>query len=259
MASYGGQSFIGAQIASILEQLRGDDELVIVDDASPDGTVSVIRAIEDPRIRLIEQAENAGYVRTFEHALSEATGEFLLLADQDDLWAPGRVDAMCEALHGADVVASNLDLLEVTDRGARSTGEAIAGPLGITAWRLPRVGSQTPVRNSLGVLAGLMPYFGCAMGMTRSFATTVVLPFPQWLYESHDLWIALTGNIAGRVTHIDDVTTYRRLHDANASPAKPRSLGRVLRSRVLVLRMILAALRRRGAGSLPPKSPKATL
>lgn len=257
MAAYRGEKFIGAQIASILEQLGPADELVIIDDASPDGTVRVIREIEDPRIRLIEQPQNAGYVRTFERALREASGEFLLLADQDDLWAPGRVDAICEALGEADVVASNLDLLEASPAGERSSGVPISGPLGIREWRLPRVGTRAPIRNSLGVLAGVMPYFGCAMGVRRSFAATV-LPFPSWLSESHDLWIGLAGNLSGRMAHITDVTTYRRLHDDNASPAQPRSLGLVLRSRVLVLRMILTALRRRRAGSQTSNSAKAT-
>lgn len=257
MASYRGEKFIGAQLASILEQLGDSDEVIIVDDASPDDTVRVISTIGDPRIRLVEQPQNVGYVRTFERALTEASGEFLLLADQDDLWAPGRVDAICGALVNADTVASNLDLLEGTGDGARTSGAPIPGPLGIAEWRLPRVGSRAPLRNSLGVLAGVMPYFGCAMGIRRSFVDSV-LPFPSWLIESHDLWIALVGNLSGRMAHIADVTTYRRLHENNASPARPRSLGLVLRSRVLVLRMILTARRRRRAGSHTSLSEKAT-
>ncbi|GAA2188560.1 glycosyltransferase family 2 protein [Leucobacter alluvii] len=238
LASYRGAAFVREQLESILGQLGPYDEVVVVDDASPDDSVSVIRAIGDDRIRVIEQPVNRGYVRTFEHALAEARGDLVLLSDQDDVWAPGRVDAMRAALEHADVVASNLDLL--------GEHRPISGPFGIREWRLPRVGRRAPVRNTLGVLGGMMPYFGCAMGFRRSFAHRV-LPFPSWLTESHDLWLALTGNLAGRIAHIDDVTTLRRLHDRNASSARPRAIPQVLRSRLLVLRMIATALRRRGA------------
>lgn len=232
------------QLESILMQLGPHDEVVVVDDASPDDSVSAIRSLRDGRIRIIEQPANRGYVRTFEHALSEARGAIVLLSDQDDVWAPGRVDAMRAALEHSDVVASNLDLL--------GEHRAISGPLGIREWRLPRVGRRAPVRNTLGVLGGVMPYFGCAMGFRRSFAVRV-LPFPSWLNESHDLWLALVGNLAGDIAHIPDVTTLRRLHDNNASPAQPRSVPQVFRSRLLVMRMIFAALRRRGSLTLQRK------
>lgn len=247
MATYRGEKYIGEQVSSILEQLAPGDELVIVDDASPDETVQIIRSFDDPRIRLIEQATNLGYVHTFEHALAEARGDVLLLSDQDDLWAPGRVDAMCAALEHADVVASNLDLLAVDTSGfAATSGQPIQGPLGIREWRLPRIGKRAPRRNALGIVLGVMPYFGCAMGMRKSFADTA-LPLPSWLTESHDLWIALCGNLSGQISHIDTVTTYRRLHDNNASPSQPRSLPMVVRSRLLVFRMIREARRRRSS------------
>lgn len=257
MATYRGEKYIGAQVSSILEQLAPGDELVIVDDASPDDTVQIIRSFDDPRIRLIEQSMNRGYVRTFEHALAEGRRDVLLLSDQDDLWAPGRVDAMCAALEHADVVASNLDLLAVDAFGAAETsGQPIQGPLGIREWRLPRVGRRTPRRNALGVVLGIMPYFGCAMGVRKSFAATA-LPFPGWLNESHDLWLALCGNLAGKISHINTVSTYRRLHDNNASPSQPRSLPMVARSRLLVFRMIREARRRRSSPPVP-NTPKAS-
>ncbi|MBP1325259.1 glycosyltransferase involved in cell wall biosynthesis [Leucobacter exalbidus] len=258
IATYRGEKFVAEQISSILDQLGPRDELVIVDDASPDRTLEVIRGFTDARITVIEQPSNQGYVRTFERALSQATGEYLLLADQDDLWAPGRVDQLCAALEHADVVASNLDLLGVDANGqAASTGRPIQGPLGIREWRLPRVGKRAPLRNVFGVTLGIMPYFGCAMGVRRSFADTV-LPFPAWLHESHDLWIAICGNLAGSMTHLECVSTYRRLHDDNTSPSKPRSLPMVLRSRLLVFRMIREARRRRSLHNehLTPKAGK---
>ena len=64
-------------------------------------------AIPDSRIRLINAEQNRGYVATFERALSEARGEFVLLSDQDDVWLPGRVERMIAALDGRKLVVSN--------------------------------------------------------------------------------------------------------------------------------------------------------
>lgn len=257
MASFQGEKFIAEQVMSILEQLDAADELVIVDDASNDRTVEIIKSVSDKRVRVYVQPDNVGYVRTFERALREATGDVLLLSDQDDIWAPGRAEAMRAALESADVVASNLNLLEGTSGGTvRNSGTPISGPLGIREWRLPLRTRCATSRNLFGLLAGVMPYFGCAMGMRRSFAATV-LPFPKWLYESHDLWIASCGNIAGTMAHIDDVTTYRRLHENNTSPASPRSIFHVVRSRVLVVRMFFEALHRSKQSPHAPKLSKA--
>ncbi len=68
MAAYNGAKHIEEQLRSILSELSADDELLIIDDASPDHTVAVIRAVDDERIRLIERRENRGYVRTFEES-----------------------------------------------------------------------------------------------------------------------------------------------------------------------------------------------
>ena len=65
LAAHDGAAHIGEQLASILEQLGAHDEVVVVDDASTDVTVAVVEAIGDPRIRLVRNEINVGYVRAF--------------------------------------------------------------------------------------------------------------------------------------------------------------------------------------------------
>jgi len=227
MATYDGARWVEEQLASILAEIGPDDEVVVVDDASHDDTVALVRAVDDPRVRLVAQERNRGYVRTFETALGLARGRYVLLADQDDVWEPGRVDALVDALGTVDVVASNLSTLGGPD--------AIRGPYGQRDWRLRSADSGHHVRNVLGILAGNRPYYGCAMGVRRE-ALARVLPFPERLTESHDLWIALYGNLAGSITHLDRSTVRRRFHGDNASPDKPRGVAAVVRSRLLLAR-----------------------
>jgi glycosyltransferase involved in cell wall biosynthesis len=236
MATHNGARFVREQIATILPQLGAADELVVVDDASTDDTAELVSGIADPRIRLVMLSTNVGYVRAFERALTEARNDFLLLADQDDEWTPGRVAAMGAALGRHKVVAGDLTTLD----GPAS----IPGPYGQAAWRLDPAASHRRWRNTLGVLAGNRPYFGSAMGLRRD-ALDVVLPFPAFLRESHDLWIALTGIQLGSMTHLGSAVTARRYHDSNATPVRPRSsAAAVLRSRIVLLRLTAEARRR---------------
>ena len=128
MATYNGSAHVAEQLTSILEQLGPHDEVVVVDDASTDDTRAVLAAFDDPRLRVLESPVNRGYVRAFERALGEARGEVVLLADQDDVWLPGRRDAMVAALRDHQVVATNLTTL-----GGPAT---LRGPFGQPDWKL---------------------------------------------------------------------------------------------------------------------------
>lgn len=235
MATYNGERFLGPQIESILQELEPQDELVVVDDASSDGTVAALERFDDPRIRVHARADNRGYVRTFEEAMERATGDILMLSDQDDVWIPGRRALFVEALTNSAVAASNLVLL--------GSDEPLPNPVTRRPWRLRAVWSRQGVRNGLRILAGMAPYYGCAMAIRRD-AVDRVLPFPAYLDESHDLWLALFGNAHRTMTHIEAATIRRRIHDTNASPPRPRGIRAVLRARIMLLRAWGTARRR---------------
>ena len=96
MASYNGMPYIKEQTESILSQIGADDELVISDNGSTDGTAGFLeeRALADPRIRLFRFDGAKGVVPNFENALRQCRGTILFLSDQDDVWLPGHIDRM---------------------------------------------------------------------------------------------------------------------------------------------------------------------
>jgi glycosyltransferase involved in cell wall biosynthesis len=235
MATYNGAAYVEEQIASILEQLHPADELVVVDDASSDTTADVVAAIDDPRIRLVRSPDNRGYVRTFEAAIRASSGEAVLLADQDDVWLPRHVEVLAEALRHHRVAASNLRVL--------GTGAGLQGPSGKTGWELRARDQDRTVVNLDGVLAGIRPYYGCAMAVRRD-ALDAALPFPAWLTESHDLWLATYGILAGSIAHVEEPTVLRRLHADNQTPVRPRGVVPALRSRLMLVRAVVELRRR---------------
>ena len=96
MTTYNGARFVEAQLRSILEQTRQPDEIVICDDGSRDDTVNIIRRIiktsGTDRIRLIENEQNLGYIRNFYKAISLTKGDYVFLADQDDIWHRDKIE-----------------------------------------------------------------------------------------------------------------------------------------------------------------------
>ncbi len=97
MATYNGTQFIRNQIDSILSQLNADDEFIVSDDGSTDGTFEVLQEYEakDSRIKLFI-GPKSGVIKNFEYALSKTNGEILFLADQDDMWFANKVQTIIE-------------------------------------------------------------------------------------------------------------------------------------------------------------------
>lgn len=228
MAAYNGARHIEEQIVSILSELGANDELIVVDDCSTDGTSSIITGIGDSRIRLVEAAKNRGYVRTFERALGEARGNYVFLSDQDDIWLPGRVELMISAMDGKHVVVSNCEHFD--------------GPAGsFHALRLRAKDSNHVLRNILGIVVGYRLHWGCAMALRKELLEQV-LPFPSYMHESHDQWIAMVGNVNRSIVYMEENTILHRLHGDNVTPHGIRTITKILRARITFIRNVLEAI-----------------
>jgi len=96
--------FLRECVSSALDQQPGVDvRLLIIDDASPDGSADVARAIaaEDPRVEVIVHPENRGHIATYnEGLLGWADGKYTVLLSADDRLTPGaltRATALLDA------------------------------------------------------------------------------------------------------------------------------------------------------------------
>lgn len=81
---YNGSKFIRRVLYSILIQSYSNYEVIIVDDASTDGTLDIIKEFTDPRIKTIVHSENKGVGVARQTALKNATGDFVVFVDSDD-------------------------------------------------------------------------------------------------------------------------------------------------------------------------------
>ena len=84
--AYNVEKYIARCLDTIVGQTFGDIEIVIVDDASTDGTLGIIEdyASRDSRIKVIRHPENMGLVWVRNTGIDASTGDYIMFADSDD-------------------------------------------------------------------------------------------------------------------------------------------------------------------------------
>ena len=92
MPVYNGERYLREAIDSILSQTFCDFEFLIINDASTDSSVEIIKSYTDPRIRLVNNENNLGRCATPNKGLDLARGEYLARMDCDDLCMPTRLE-----------------------------------------------------------------------------------------------------------------------------------------------------------------------
>jgi teichuronic acid biosynthesis glycosyltransferase TuaG len=94
MPAHNSQASLGESVQSVLAQTYKDWELIIVDDASRDGTLTLARqfASDDPRIRVLPLEQNVGVAEARNRGISAARGQYLAFLDSDDMWLPIKLE-----------------------------------------------------------------------------------------------------------------------------------------------------------------------
>jgi len=232
MATFDGAPFLQVQLASLDAQTRRPDELVLSDDGSRDDTLEIARSFAATAsfpVRILEGPQR-GLAENFWFATSAAQGQLIAWSDQDDVWAPTKLE-VCEralARHSAELVTHSASLVD-----------ANLQPIGATHRRLPpwrvRPGRR-PDHRRTRVLAPLEgdPWRviqGFSMVFTRTLVERVDWAHRPPLHAtgnpaSHDGLLGVVAfATARRVELTDDLALYRR-HGANhGGLPEPQSLA----------------------------------
>jgi hypothetical protein len=200
MAAYNGAALIPETVASLQAQTLTDFEVVIVDDCSTDDTRAVLRAIDDPRFRIIESEINQGPVRTRNTAVAHARGRYLAGLDQDDLCMPERFARQVAYLD------ANPDTVLI------GTGAAWLDDGVVTS--APRTSLSTPAL--IEWLLRIENPLVWSSVMVRASAATDPFTDPVRLYaEDFDLYQRMSR--IGRIARLDEELVIYRRHAGGAS------------------------------------------
>ncbi len=92
-----GAAYVRDAIASALPQLADDDEVLVVDNGSTDGSRDLVAQISDRRVRLITELKR-GPAAARNLGIRSASGATISFLDHDDMWPEGRHDGLMRIL-----------------------------------------------------------------------------------------------------------------------------------------------------------------
>ncbi len=226
-----------AAVDSVRAQTYPHWELILVDDASRDDTLSATLAELaklDPRIRVLTQAKNGGIAAATNLALDAAQGDFVAFFDHDDVMIPCALEVMmrAQAATGARLLYSDEDKIDARGRVSEPNFKPDFNYRFLLDlnYICHLVVAETALVRAAG---GLDPRFDGA--------------------QDHDLLLRLTEHLrADEVHHVAEILYHWRItaqSTAGGASAKPRAAlaGEVAVAEHLKRRRLAAKVERRGA------------
>jgi glycosyltransferase involved in cell wall biosynthesis len=104
-------------LPSALAQEGVEYELIVVDDASTDETPERLRALAEPRLRVLRHERPGRVARARNAGLQEARGEWIAFLDDDDVWAPHKLRLELEAVRAASADFAYAGVVTVDEEG----------------------------------------------------------------------------------------------------------------------------------------------
>lgn len=209
LATYNGEKYLKEQIDSILNQTYQNINLIISDDGSSDNTVQILRDYEqkDERVKVHYQKENLGYIKNFEFLLKQVQNDLYMLADQDDIWLPEKIEKTYQQLksQNADLVFGDL---EVVNENLDTIYESFNDYM-----KLNRKIKKYLTSYQVNYLYNCVT--GCTVMSKKKFIEDI-LPMPsQSKYVIHDHWLGIMISLNGKLAYMPERYIKYRQHGNN--------------------------------------------
>ena len=180
--THDGARWVEETIRSVLAQTYDDFEVVVSDDHSRDATTRIVRAIADPRVRVVDPCLTRGAAANWNHAVRSSVGEYVKLLCQDDLLYPGALATEVAALDAHRDAAFTFFRRDVVDSAGRRVNrwphfrapDTSGGPADL-ARDVVRSG-RNPIGEPLAVT-----FRRSAFDQTAGFRGAYVIDLDMWL------------------------------------------------------------------------------
>ena len=198
MPVYNCELYVEEAVESILNQSFTDFEFLILDDASTDQTVSIIKKLDDPRIHLIEKPINTGYTNSLNYGLQLAKGKYVARMDGDDISLPERFAkqvAYMEANQDAVLCGTSYKII--------GNDKRIVIPERHDAIKLTLLKTNCIAHPSVMIRKKVLDEFLIVYDISKEPA------------EDYDMWVRLL--LIGKLHNLQDILLEYRIHNAQVS------------------------------------------
>jgi glycosyltransferase involved in cell wall biosynthesis len=216
LCTYNGENFLEEQLNSIITQTYPNLEIIIFDDASTDGTISILQKYQQhSNIHIHFNETNVGFAKNFEKAVLKATADLICFADQDDIWMPEKIELLYKNIGHHSLIYSNSLLMD-------NQGKSLTKYLSDFRKLQNIYDSKSFV------------FLNAVTGHTMMMRKDVLdkgLPLPEFCY--HDWWFAIIAANMNGIIYLDKVLTHYRQHVASVTKTivKKKSGSRTLNKR----------------------------
>ena len=197
LCTYNSGPFLGPMLESLLQQSWRNIEIVCSDDASSDDTLQELEKYRQQYpdiISIYSNEKNIGYIKNFEKSLSLCTGDFIAIADHDDIWKPHKITTLVNAIGDAMMVYSDSVYID-------EEGNELEKKISDSFWLHPH-----PHPNAFA-------FYDFIWGHTillRKELLEYALPIPPQM--PYDTWLAYTAASISSVNYVDETLTCWRQH-----------------------------------------------
>jgi glycosyltransferase involved in cell wall biosynthesis len=214
LATFNGEKYISELLDSILNQTYKNIKITIHDDGSSDRTLEILRDYSKryPEIiNLIDDGISTGSaLRNFEFLLKNSSEEYIMFADQDDVWLPNKIELTLnkmlelEIKCGKDTPLLVYTNVKVVDENLNILSESL--------WDYTKVDGRNRTFSRC-LETTVAPGFTM---MINKKSKELSLPFPQNAIM-HDRWVSLVVSTFGEIEYIDIATGLYRQHRKNVA------------------------------------------
>lgn len=200
LCTYNGSQFLEKQINSIINQTYKNIELIVVDDCSTDHTFEIVEqlATKYPQIKPYRNSANLGFNKNFEKAIGLATGAYIAISDQDDIWLKDKLQLLIDNIGDNWLIFSNSEWM---DEQEHLLGRQILAS-----------DFQLKDRDFKSLL-----FYNIVTGHTTLFSRDLLknlLPIPSNGY--YDWWMGFVALYHNKITCLNKCLTLHRIHSSSA-------------------------------------------
>ncbi len=194
MTTYNGEKYLREQLDSIFNQTYANIEIIVCDDKSSDETVRILQEYAEKfRLQYYVNEKNLGYVKNFEKAISLCQGDYIALADQDDVWLSDKIELLLKNINNNLLIHSDCSLIDENSN------------LLAREWK-----GKILSHNNFNDFLYSNVVTGCTVMFSKKLLNDI-LPFPDGLVY-HDWYLAILAAKANKICYIPNKLIKYRQH-----------------------------------------------